>query len=380
MRVSAQRLDEWREEVRLAAEDAELAARAGVSTWLSSHPGCTAEEARDAAIDSVSRVSSTYGRISSATSGRFYDELAREQGSPARFKAMDTTDVSFTEARARYLAGGLKNGNSAEFADGMAKVAGQQVRRNAVASMVENCRRAGARWARVPTGKETCSWCFMLASRGFVYRSAQAAAAGWHRGCDCSIVPDFDGGTTVEGYDPDGMRSRWNMCADSVQLDPDSGDDDVLGAIMRECDTRDPRWLWSGELPKVEYDPEWVDWERETADALAANGFAVEPIRRSLAERRPDFRLNGIEWEMKNPKNAGYLPIWNQFKKSVFGKAHRVRNPQSDRLVISNVRSGEDLDVMASHVREVANDEKDTFPEIKEVLLVSKDGIRRLKR
>lgn len=68
-------------------------------------------------------------------------------------------------------------------------------------------------WARVPTGAETCGFCWMLASRGPVYKSASGAGAKisqqdalfktadgtfssedmnqWHSGCDCKIVPVF---------------------------------------------------------------------------------------------------------------------------------------------------------------------------------------------
>lgn len=70
-------------------------------------------------------------------------------------------------------------------------------------------------WARVATGAETCGWCWMLVSRGPVYRSAETAGARltdrdalqmtganvfdsgehmnqWHTGCDCKIVPVFN--------------------------------------------------------------------------------------------------------------------------------------------------------------------------------------------
>lgn len=77
-------------------------------------------------------------------------------------------------------------------------------------------------WARVATGRETCSWCLMLVSRGPVYENAASAglqAGGlededvvdmfnadqanyfddlaphmdeWHTGCDCKVVPVFD--------------------------------------------------------------------------------------------------------------------------------------------------------------------------------------------
>ena len=75
-------------------------------------------------------------------------------------------------------------------------------------------------WARVATGRETCSWCLMLISRGPVYYEADRAglkyderlaidlyrktpALGnyydeindlmeeWHPGCDCKVVPVF---------------------------------------------------------------------------------------------------------------------------------------------------------------------------------------------
>ncbi|MGH3760260.1 hypothetical protein [Actinophytocola sp.] len=49
-------------------------------------------------------------------------------------------------------------------------------------------------WARVPTGRETCAFCWMLASRGPVYRTAASAGemTAWHDRCDCHVTPVFD--------------------------------------------------------------------------------------------------------------------------------------------------------------------------------------------
>lgn len=64
--------------------------------------------------------------------------------------------------------------------------------------VIERVRRkpGGIAWARVPTGRETCGWCIMLASRGPVYKTAESAGGGdmlgWHTGCDCHVVPVFD--------------------------------------------------------------------------------------------------------------------------------------------------------------------------------------------
>src|SRR5699024_8466088 len=45
-------------------------------------------------------------------------------------------------------------------------------------------------YARVPTGSDTCAFCIMLASRGFVYSAAKSAGelSKFHGDCDCAIV------------------------------------------------------------------------------------------------------------------------------------------------------------------------------------------------
>ncbi|PPK63515.1 hypothetical protein V5P93_000430 [Actinokineospora auranticolor] len=55
------------------------------------------------------------------------------------------------------------------------------------------------RWARVPTGRETCAFCWLLASRGPVYRSGDMTR--WHDRCDCLVMPvsnpdDWEGRAT----------------------------------------------------------------------------------------------------------------------------------------------------------------------------------------
>lgn len=87
-------------------------------------------------------------------------------------------------------------------------LASAQVKRMANRTMTRNAMRDGVRYARVPTGSETCGWCLMMASRGFVYAS-EASAGGdrpdhYHNDCDCKIMPEF-GDTEIEGYDPDAL-------------------------------------------------------------------------------------------------------------------------------------------------------------------------------
>lgn len=64
------------------------------------------------------------------------------------------------------------------------------------------------RWARIPTGGETCSFCIMLASRGFVYHSEETASHA-HANCDCRIVPSWDKSPIAQGYDPARYYEMW---------------------------------------------------------------------------------------------------------------------------------------------------------------------------
>lgn len=79
-------------------------------------------------------------------------------------------------------------------------------------TMRENARKdpRRVRYARIPSGADTCPFCLMLASRGFVYTSAKSAGEmnHYHANCDCLIVPSWDK-TSVEGYDPDALYRAW---------------------------------------------------------------------------------------------------------------------------------------------------------------------------
>lgn len=100
--------------------------------------------------------------------------------------------------------------------DGLRKsirdMASDQVRRRANETMLSNAERDNRRFARILGPGESCTFCTMLASRGFVYKSASAADAShkWHRNCRCEIVPGFEG-MEIEGYDPDELKDRWHL-------------------------------------------------------------------------------------------------------------------------------------------------------------------------
>lgn len=110
----------------------------------------------------------------------------------------------------------LAKGEDAAFA----KACGEYARNDAFRSLNETIvanvgrdRDKGARFARVPTGFETCTFCLMLASRGAVYHTRKSAGEWkhFHRGCDCKVVPSFErdpDAELVEGVRPKGLRER----------------------------------------------------------------------------------------------------------------------------------------------------------------------------
>lgn len=90
---------------------------------------------------------------------------------------------------------------------------------------------AKPKYARVPTGLETCEFCIMLASRGFVYHSTKSAGAldHYHPNCDCRVVPGF-GDTVIPGYDPDALYRKWKDSG----FNPDNSENRVRSSYYSE--------------------------------------------------------------------------------------------------------------------------------------------------
>lgn len=92
--------------------------------------------------------------------------------------------------------------------------------RNAYAkTLFENGRRdrRKPKFARVPTGAETCSFCLMLGSRGFVYGAGKEGESPHnHANCDCVYVAQWTNHPAVEGYDPDELYDRWKATTEKT--------------------------------------------------------------------------------------------------------------------------------------------------------------------
>lgn len=221
MALSRKRLNGYdkllREQEGLAAEYT----RKRLNMWMSQNPKATVAEVRDFAIQAVDEAVMAYGDAASTIAADLYDLLADQAGRNLRRAGIDTGDFKpYIEEEAHYQARHLVDGAPTEFVKRMARAASDQVARRANRTMRRNAARDGIRYARVPMGGETCTFCAMLASRGYAYLS-RASAGGegdhYHPNCRCKVVPETAG--DVEGYDPDEWADIWNAM-EEVDNDP----------------------------------------------------------------------------------------------------------------------------------------------------------------
>lgn len=83
-------------------------------------------------------------------------------------------------------------------------------------------------WARVLTGRTSCGFCVMLASRGPVYSSAHHAGKGgaggrdkFHNHCDCMVVPVYNSTDWAGRREYEQLREFYHATIEDVKAHPD---------------------------------------------------------------------------------------------------------------------------------------------------------------
>lgn len=257
-----------------------------VTQFVKRFPGASVERVRDFTIESVSYAVSVYGDAASTCAADLYDEMAEASGAKLPPAILDTSDVTgYIEKEVRYQAGKYIAGKGEEFASAVAAKATDQVSRRANETMRRNAKRDGLRYARVPMGGETCTFCIMLASRGFVYKSAKTAGEGshFHAHCRCKVVPQFDKRgreTKVEGYDPDELLDRWDKFK---QIDEMRGAD---GKPVSEFDRR---------VLKIAYADKHIDYEKVLSSVETHSISAPKLERYALSQNGDANKARAFE-------------------------------------------------------------------------------------
>ena len=198
----------------------------------------------------------------------------------------------------------------------------------------------------------------MLASFGFSTGSREAAAHT-HSNCDCRIVPQW-GGDSVDGYDPDEMYGRYNVCLDAIG-------------------GRDPEWFMTGKVPDVLFSTNQVkgrvsEAELRTASRLAAHGIKPMFIQdyewvvgeggRKRKVGFPDLE-NGIEIKTLGSSGSAFGAMGNYLENSAKKKGIKcvvVDNSESARIADDDlVKAGRKI--------------VDSYPSIPHLRLLLKSGV-----
>ena len=162
---------------------------------------------REQLVAIMQRCCGASSTVAARLAAEFYDGLREWCGLAGDGFAAEVApmrDPGATDGFVRAAVQGLVDGDGADaVADRLLDRLDQEVRQSANRCVEANAKRdpKKPKWARVPTGAETCSFCVMLASRGFKYHTKELASHA-HAHCDCRVVPGWDGYTSVEGYDP----------------------------------------------------------------------------------------------------------------------------------------------------------------------------------
>lgn len=196
----------------------DIATQAGeyVRDSVQSSDGGGVTAMREAAIAAIQDSVGINGEMAQAWAGQLFDEVCAAEGiGPFDFELFDDIiDFGMLEEKVRYFAKTLvEDGSSGRFLDDCSTLADFYAHRCNYEAMVRNCYHNHVRYARIPTGTDTCDFCLMLASRGFVYYDQARAEEGSHVGCDCVCVPgngaDATSPTQIEGYDPKALYDMW---------------------------------------------------------------------------------------------------------------------------------------------------------------------------
>lgn len=200
--ISAAEFAAYNREVARIGDRAASDVESSVLAWCRSHEDATVAEKREAAKLIMEGFVQGYDDVAAEFAAQWYDHRAEQGG--ARLEqavTMTTYRPDSVDAVARYQAKKLAKGDDAAFAKACGEFARDDAFRSLNETVLANVGRdkdKGVRFARVPTGFETCTFCLMLASRGAVYHTRKTAGEfkHFHRRCDCKIVPGF-------GDDPD---------------------------------------------------------------------------------------------------------------------------------------------------------------------------------
>ena len=324
--ISAAEFAAYNREVARIGDRAAADVESSVLAWCRSHEDATVAEKREAAKLIMEGFVQGYDDVAAEFAAQWYDHRAEQGG--ARLEqavTMTTYGPDSVDAVARYQARKLAKGGDAAFAKSCGEFARDDAFRSLNETIIANVGRdkdKGVRFARVPTGFETCTFCLMLASRGAVYHTRKTAGEfkHFHRRCDCKVVPSFEDDADaelVEGVRPKELRERYRAIKqiDSMEGLADSDRQELAERALRvEVESIAGKKL--GSVKYVKSRDSLEGHEKAGIDNLLLNGFDIETVKEDPhAPANLDISMNGELWEMKNLTNRA-SSVSNQVKRA----------------------------------------------------------------
>ena len=281
--ISAAEFAAYNREVARIGDRAAADVESSVLAWCRSHGDATVAEKREAAKLIMEGFVQGYDDVAAEFAAQWYDHRAEQGG--ARLEqavTMTTYEPDAVDAVARYQAKKLAKGDDAAFAKACGEFARNDAFRSLNETIIANVGRdkdKGVRFARVPTGFETCTFCLMLASRGAVYHTRKTAGEfkHFHRRCDCKIVPGFGDdpdAELVEGVRPKELHKLYKQFREI---------DETEGLSAAEKDVLKRKAL---NLAAVRSDPS-TDYRADNLDLSALTPGEVKKMQKK----------NPLEWE-----------------------------------------------------------------------------------
>lgn len=223
------------------------------------------------------------------------------------------------------------------------------------------------KWARVPGSPTPCTFCCMLASRGFDYSSYESARGkkGSHYGeCKCTVMQGYEG-MQVEGYDKDAYYRQWKKLEEIDKRDDLTDEEkDVLHLVAADSEhkfnleqskelaerigeimsARQDAFL--GELTKTNYENTVEAWLKDVGKLYGMKISGEFLLGEKLYSAIPDgYEIWAATRMRASWKEVQFLGTDRRRKKGnpdllVYGKYVDIKTPENDGRIARRVNQG----------------------------------------
>ena len=267
---------------------------------------------RQKLIDYAYGVSTKYGEASAALSAEMYDAIAELSG--AVVPSAVPAEITYQDV-AKTVNGIIKKTGSDEV---LSQGIGRLVKMAGTDTILSNAyrdrpkgkgskrRHTGAQVAWIPSG-DTCPFCLMLASKGWMNQTewgARSHTEHIHANCDCTYAVRFNNNLDVEGYNPEKLQKEYYEAGDNQK--------DRINAMRRE--------QYSANKDKINEQKRAAYAKRKEKQSLHCYG---------------DY-LRDVLGSAKNNNTKELLEIM----KEIEGYGGSLRLINDDTRMVTNVRKG----------------------------------------